>query len=125
MDLTKAMKSLQEAKTNESNKLAEIIRKQNLKKEGKELKEDYEGNYDPSMLFDDVEDLQGLVNILNKLYDAIQAGETEFLNDYREQIAEACDTFEEILKKAKALLDKEHTEFLADQDDLDDLEDDE
>ena len=42
VNLTNAMKNLQESKQNESKKLAKIIGEQNLKKEGKSLKEDYE-----------------------------------------------------------------------------------
>lgn len=135
MDLTRAMKSLQEAKINESNKLAEIIKKQNLKKEDKaccgdcldktELKEELEGT-DPAALNDDIELLEKVNTILQEMWDIKQGGDSEFFSYYSDKLATVCDTVSELLKDAKRIFSREEDEMLNDTDDGElDLEDDE
>lgn len=135
MDLTRAMKSLQEAKINESNKLAEIIKKQNLKKEDKaccgdcldktELKEELEGT-DPAALNDDIELLEKVNTILQEMWDIKQGGDSEFFSYYGDKLATVCDTVSELLKDAKRIFSREEDEMLNDTDDGElDLEDDE
>lgn len=118
MDLSKAMKNLQEAKINESNKLAEIIKRQGKKvKESKIVKEEYEGNYDPANLNDDIELLEKVNTTLNEIWDIMEGGDSEFFPQHRDELATICDTVQNMLDKAKEIFNKEQDEFLADIED--------
>lgn len=51
---------------------------------------------------EDIEDLEAAGNALNKIWDAIVGGESDFLNtNYRDEISNICDQFDAILQAAK------------------------
>lgn len=51
---------------------------------------------------EDIEDLEAAGNALNKIWDAIVGGESDFLNtNYRDEISSICDQFDAILQAAK------------------------
>lgn len=112
VNLTNAMKNLQESKQNESKKLAKIIEEQNLKKEGKSLKEDYEGNYDPAALNDDIELLEKVDNTLNEIWDIMKGGDSQFFSEHKDELAIICDSVSELKRKAKEIFAKEERDML-------------
>lgn len=124
MDLIKAMGNLQEGKKLESQKLANLIKKQNIKKENKNLKEELEGT-DPAALNDDIELLEKVNAILNEIWDIKVGGDSEFFNLVEDQLSTVCDSVSEMLKKAREIFEREENEMLSseeDETDLDDLE---
>ena len=50
---------------------------------------------------EDVQDLENAGDAVNKLWDACIGGESDFLNTYRDDLAEICDSLDNILQKAK------------------------
>ena len=51
---------------------------------------------------EDIEDLVAAGNALNKIWDAIVGGESDFLNiNYRDEMSNICDQFDAILQAAK------------------------
>lgn len=115
VNLTNAMKNLQESKQEESNKLKELIEKQNMKKERKTLKEEYEGNYDPAALNDDIELLEKVSTTLNEIWDITKAGDSEFFLSHESELAEICDIIEKMLDEARGIFNKEHNDMLSDE----------
>lgn len=113
MNLVKAMGNLQESKKQESEKLAKIIKKQNLKKESKNLKEELEGT-DPAALSDDIDLLEKVNATLQEMWNIKEGGDSEFFQLYSEKLATVCDTVEEMLKKAKEIFTREENEMLLD-----------
>lgn len=114
----KRTESLHENKESDIKDIMEIVN------EGKEIIE--EDEYSESELKADYDDLKALrvaSDALQDLWDAIEGGESEFLGSYKNDIAEASDTIDNILKKAELsnmeavdIADEEIDDLIADLD---------
>lgn len=69
--------------------------------ESKKIEEDITEGDENKASLEDIEDLEAAGNALNRIWDAIVGGESDFLNTYRDDLAEICDSLDNILQKAK------------------------
>lgn len=66
------------------------------------LKEDIQENIEEIASISDIEDLETIGDALDKLYNVVIGGESDFLNiNYRDELADICDRFDKILQAAK------------------------
>ena len=70
--------------------------------ESKKIEEDIAEGDENKASLEDIEDLEAAGNALNKIWDAIVGGESDFLNiNYRDEMSDICDQFDAILQAAK------------------------
>ena len=69
--------------------------------ESKKVEEDITEGDENKASLEDIEDLEAAGDALNRIWDAIAGGESDFLNTYRDDLAEICDSLDNILQKAK------------------------
>ena len=69
--------------------------------ESKKIEEDITESDENKASLEDVQDLENAGDAVNKLWDACIGGESDFLNTYRDDLAEICDSLDNILQKAK------------------------
>lgn len=69
--------------------------------ESKKIEEDITEDDENKASLEDVQDLENAGDAVNKLWDACIGGESDFLNTYRDDLAEICDSLDNILQKAK------------------------
>lgn len=70
--------------------------------ESKKIEEDITEGDENKASLEDIEDLEAAGNALNRIWDAIVGGESDFLNtNYRDEISNICDQFDAILQAAK------------------------
>lgn len=69
--------------------------------ESKKIEEDITEDDENKASLEDIEDLEAAGDALNRIWDAIVGGESDFLNTYRDDLAEICDSLDNILQKAK------------------------
>ena len=69
--------------------------------ESKKVEEDITEGDENKASLEDIEDLEAAGDALNRIWDAIVGGESDFLNTYRDDLAEICDSLDNILQKAK------------------------
>lgn len=69
--------------------------------ESKKVEEDITEGDENKASLEDIEDLENAGDAVNKLWDACIGGESDFLNTYRDDLAEICDSLDNILQKAK------------------------
>lgn len=69
--------------------------------ESKKVEEDITEGDENKASLEDVQDLENAGDAVNKLWDACIGGESDFLNTYRDDLAEICDSLDNILQKAK------------------------
>ena len=69
--------------------------------ESKKIEEDITEDDENKASLEDVQDLEDAGDAVNKLWDACIGGESDFLNTYRDDLAEICDSLDNILQKAK------------------------
>lgn len=94
--VSKRTESLHENKESDIRDIMEIVN------EGKEVIEEdklVEDELKPN--FEDLRDLRKASDALQDLWDTIEGGESEYLGQFKDDIAEASDTIDNILKKAE------------------------
>lgn len=70
--------------------------------ESKKVEEDITEGDENKASLEDIEDLEAAGDALNRIWDAIVGGESDFLNiNYRDEISSICDQFDVILQAAK------------------------
>ena len=70
--------------------------------ESKKVEEDITEGDENKASLEDIEDLEAAGDALNRIWDAIVGGESDFLNiNYRDEISSICDQFDAILQAAK------------------------
>ena len=70
--------------------------------ESKKVEEDIAEGDENKASLEDIEDLEAAGDALNRIWDAIVGGESDFLNiNYRDEISSICDQFDAILQAAK------------------------
>lgn len=70
--------------------------------ESKKIEEDITESDENKASLEDIEDLEAAGDALNRIWDAIVGGESDFLNiNYRDEISSICDQFDAILQAAK------------------------
>lgn len=69
--------------------------------ESKKVQEDITEGDENKASLEDIEDLEAAGDALNRIWDAVVGGESDFLNTYRDDLAEICDSLDNILQKAK------------------------